>query len=505
MEDCKSVHSIKTIKSSLLGGDTLNECEQVMGPFESRGLLPVEGASYYDQSMEDDSTEAFVGLNYTITALSSVNVAAETFYIALNLNLRYRIPDSDHGPYTAVMARGTLRDEEVQDMADNLEVSVKPPVLEVMNSKAAAFQGWRIISLARCLDTQRKWSWYVTFYCQLQAVCHEDFELRQFPFTKQALQVHIQCKRDMDQLAFVPFLEQSLQPIWQFDKEERRVTALPVRLNYLSCQAEMGTWDVENHHVAFPPLEYLAPLPSGKTYSRCIITIQCRQASAFFLWNTVPIVISLPVLAAMAVLEPMAQVADRLSIVFALLLTMSTYKISITSWMPKKRYLTYLDMYILIGFVCILLVGFLVALSGVVWYNDLEGSRRLAARDDGGDLGSDEGPSPWQQRERVLVIVIVAAWIATHIVLLCCWRRLYPTWSTVLTKEGNKMMNLTRRLQEGRENGHKMSDQRSEWKEPSPPPPPLPPSSHGLRWCSEDGDAEAGLGLLCDGASTTLC
>merc|ERR1740139_1676810 len=126
----------------------------------------------------------------------------------------------------------------------------------------------------------------------------------------------------------------------------------------------MGTWDVENHHIAFPSDEYLAKRPSGNRYSRCIITIQCKQSASFYLWNTMPIVSMLPILAGMAFLEDIDKVALRAGIVLAVLFTMAAYKVSITSWMPQKRYLTYLDKYVLFGFVYILLIGLLVGLSG---------------------------------------------------------------------------------------------------------------------------------------------
>merc|ERR1740139_1581322 len=125
----------------------------------------------------------------------------------------------------------------------------------------------------------------------------------------------------------------------------------------MNCESDIGTWDVESHHVAFPPGPYLATLPSGKCYSKFIISVQCNERASFYLVNTVPFIISLPILAAMAFLIEPEKVTDRLGVVLALLIAIAAYKTSIGSWMPQKGYTTYLDRYVLLGFGAIELVG----------------------------------------------------------------------------------------------------------------------------------------------------
>jgi len=298
------------------------------------------GSCYYDQEDVQQRVSASpaptpIGVAYSISALSNVDVALETFDIVLNLNFRYEIHDQDVAEYE----KEYKKEVHLKDLADNPNIKVKPPVLEVMNSQSYEFKMWRIIAIDRCLNHRKQWQWHVTFCCQLQAKCSEEFELQQFPFTRQALQVHIQAKQALTQLFFVPFQEPSVQPKWRYCKEKQEVEAVPMRLNFMNCSEELGTWDAKGHHIAFPPEDHLMPLPSGNKYSRCIITIQCQQSAGFFIWNTVPIIICLPILSALAVLEPTDAVADRSSVVFALLLTMATYKVSITSWMPKKELL----------------------------------------------------------------------------------------------------------------------------------------------------------------------
>merc|ERR1712217_530912 len=84
------------------------------------------------------------------------------------------------------------------------------------------------------------------------------------------------------------------------------------------------------------------------------------------IYNTTVVIIWLPILSMLCVVEDVSAVADRMSIVLTLLLTMSTYKIVIADWIPQKDYLTLMDKYILCGFALILLIAIWVGVAGVL-------------------------------------------------------------------------------------------------------------------------------------------
>jgi len=436
---------------------------QVDDLFENRGSLTTQGGCYYsDTEVEHFSKKTrstLMGVSYCITNLHDVNVAAETFRAVLNLNFRYRIPECDHQHYEKYKKQGTI--ENIQQLVDDGNLKVKPPILEVMNSLNSEFRLWRISGLDRCSDPREgEWGWYVTFYCQLTTECRDDFEMERFPFTRQSVQIHIQAKQDTHQLLFVPFQERCGQPAWKLvkrdDKSEKAEKA-DRRFNSMTSARELGSWQVENHHVAFPPEDWRFTLPSGRQYSKFIITIQLKQKTGFFLWNTVPIVFCLPLLAGLAFLEESKSVADRSSIVLALLLTMATYKVSITSWMPAKDYLTWLDMYILTGFGLLLAIGFLVGVSGFFQ------------------------TSPMVEAERYITCGLIAVWICCHLAVLCRWAlgdklplvSIYPTWAAVLQSENVKWKHMVDLIQQEQKDKEREEEERLTRK-PNPAPPAIP-------------------------------
>lgn len=428
----------------------------ILKDFQARGEHWIRGASYYDEPREGkrdkQSTSTKVGVSYCITSLAKIDAVEETFSFEMNLNFRYKIKEEDVEEYKRLQQEGNI--DDLQDVVDSQKIQVTPPLLEVMNCTEQEFKHWRIIGVSKCLDPDiavdrcqagPKWCWFVTTYCQLQAVCQEPFELQKFPFTRQALQIHIQCKQSMDTLLFVPFQEPTWQPTLKIDAITRELKDIQPRLNSMNCSTELGTWDVENHHIAFPPADYLAALGSGRKYSKFIVTMQCKQSPDFFLWNTVPVIMLMPLLAAMALLEPIANVADRSSIVFAMLLTMATYKVSLTAWMPQKKYLTYLDWYVLTGFVFILLIGFVVAVSALIHVG--------GAQDDGRRLAPQSGKSfveqfyfgdPVNMVERWFVSFLVVVWLLAHLLFVCTWHRgeICRDWATVMRSENQKMKAL---------------------------------------------------------------
>merc|ERR1712203_376988 len=104
--------------------------------------------------------------------------------------------------------------------------------------------------------------------------------------------------------------------------------------------------------------------------------------------------------------------------------------------MPKKPYLTYLDKYILSGFGCILIMGFLVGISGLIEMLNLTLD---CCPDINGLLV-----------EQVLVVAIMVPWILAHLWLACCVEKLFPTWDSVLKRENDALLDQSKRSQESR-------------------------------------------------------
>merc|ERR1712176_1525395 len=105
-------------------------------------------------------------------------------------------------------------------------------------------------------------------------------------------------------------------------------------------------------------------MPSGSKYSQLLICMQCKQQCKFYVFNTGVVIVFFPILALFSVAEDNTEIADRMSIVLTLLLTMATYKIVIADWIPQKDYLTLMDKYILCGFALILLIAIWVGVAG---------------------------------------------------------------------------------------------------------------------------------------------
>merc|ERR1712176_699202 len=107
-------------------------------------------------------------------------------------------------------------------------------------------------------------------------------------------------------------------------------------------------------------------MPSGSKYSQLLICMQCKQQCKFYVFNTGVVIVFFPILALFSVAEDNTEIADRMSIVLTLLLTMATYKIVIADWIPQKDYVTFMDWYIVIGFILVLVIAFVVTGSG--WF-----------------------------------------------------------------------------------------------------------------------------------------
>merc|ERR1712217_572594 len=169
------------------------------------------------------------------------------------------------------------------------------------------------------------------------------------------------------------------------------------------------------------------------------------------IYNTTVVIIWLPILSMLCVVEDVSAVADRMSIVLTLLLTMSTYKIVIADWIPQKDYLTFMDKYIIAGFLLILFIAAWVMLTAWI-SSDYPNTAAIL----------DE----WELR---LMSVLGAGWAIAHVYVACTWESWYKPWTDLLHDENE-------RLREIADGVNKERNEMEEVKLLSCPEPPLPDS-----------------------------
>lgn len=352
----RSYVNFKTSQTPEADGNVIEE-------YDKRGTSLKQGTAYHDTlDIERFHSAAHIALSYQIASVNSLDSVAETFAVVMDFNLQFEINDSDVDHYNEYKDQGNVT---FQTMTDDKSIKAKPPIIEIRNSvEKPEYSSERVTGLQQCWNHRKKrWAWYVTLYTQLRVTCFEEFEMERFPFTRNSLQVHMQCKLPMAAVLLVPANARSAVPHYCWNPATQKVSPTYARGNTFKTDRTTGSWAVINHHVAFVPWRDSYPMPSGAYFSACLVTIQIEQRATFFLWNTVGVLVLLPVLSAGAVLQDIGDVADRMSIILALLLTMATYMVSINAWIPQKEYLTFMDWYILAGYGWILMMGLVIGIA----------------------------------------------------------------------------------------------------------------------------------------------
>lgn len=417
--------------------------DRVVADWRLRGQLEVPGAAYYSaEDIEKYMDTTFVGLSYQISSISLIDSVSESFRVVLDLNMMYKIDEGDREAYENWKKKGSVSFQEINDATEEgWKVKVKPVVYEIRNAVETPEESQgRIINIQQCYDHRfKKWEWYVSLYLQIRCQCYEEFEMGRFPFARNSLQVFIQCCQSMSQVMLVPFNSRSALPHFFYNAKDDKVQECFKRGNCLKTDKNSGNWLMEQHHAFFVPNHLLPPMPSGNKFSTCIICVQCKQSASFFIYNTVIVVLCLPLLSTLCMVVDVLDVADRMSIVLTLLLTMSTYKIVIADWIPQKDYLTIMDWYILVGFVLILFIALWVMLSAAVFQIPyLEGLQDLIA--------AVEVP---------FMISIWVLWILGHVIMIGpeYWSKesWYKDWTDLLGDENDRLQDIANEVQAERD------------------------------------------------------
>lgn len=473
-------------------GASIESGPPVIDKFENRGkpwrnangeFETVHGVAYHEpEDIEDHPNSTFVGFGYQISNLFNIDAVAETFGCVLDLSMMYKIDDEDYGKYKEYWEAGALK---FQDIVDDQSVIVKPPVIEIRNAvEAPNWVNERVSFIGQMFDhrwrpkasdyqdgtipeedknKKGRWSWYVALYAQVRVICYEEFEFQRFPFSQNHLQIHFQSKLALDRLMFVPYCARSCMP--HYSLFGGKVVDALSRGNLYKCDSSVGNWVVQNHHLAIVPKSILTPMGSGAKFSTAIVVIELQQTATFYLWNIVPLVFFLPILSATAALEDLGAIADRMSIVLLLLLTLATYKITMESWVPQKDYLTKMDIYVLLGFGMILLIGCVVGTTSGIdnfQYTLMRDELRRQANasltdssmldffsftiddsnDAGGNESSPEAPTLSERLDALdntICMILVAVWVIFHIGIFLSQSYWFNGWDVISTSETKKL------------------------------------------------------------------
>lgn len=376
------------------------------------------GAAYYDVELAGDLptwSGAVVGMAYQIVVIDNIDVSRETFDAVYEVHYIYKISGNDKEKYEQAQGWENFSFQRFFDYRwqgnGRGKGVTKPPILEARNAIGEVqVMSERVHSFHGPDDSG---DFCVQLYGQYRATCKETMELSMFPFTRQCLQIRLVSKVAFDNMLFVP---------WNaFQEAMAKKFAIEPRSNTLKAEAEVQSWTIEAHHVAFVPKELAPKMPSGKRYPRIYLCTQARLCPQYFLWNVFFIIFLLTSLSASIVAVPQKDAADRMSILLALILSVAAYKSSVAGMLPAKKYLTRLDKYIITAFCGLFVVSVWVAILA------------LASDEDYG------GPIVPVTTEITVLGCGLVIWLACHVYLLCCSDNLYPSWGEVIRDENDQL------------------------------------------------------------------
>eukprot|EP01106_Pelomyxa_sp_JSP_P003590 TRINITY_DN153_c0_g1_i1.p1 TRINITY_DN153_c0_g1~~TRINITY_DN153_c0_g1_i1.p1 ORF type:complete len:267 (+),score=72.23 TRINITY_DN153_c0_g1_i1:192-992(+) len=161
----------------------------------------------------------------------------------------------------------------------------------------------------------------------------EVMELKRFPFDRQVL--HIKFMHDYE-----------LQPRYSVRWEKHKNQEPQITQN---CQDR--EWDGCTPKIVFPSEE-----ESKLRTQSMSINGQAERLSSYFMWNVVFVLFLIVSMSFLTFEIPPEDGVDRFGLNLTLVLTSTTYKYVIAGYLPKTTYLTLLDKYVLLGFVCLFLV-----------------------------------------------------------------------------------------------------------------------------------------------------
>eukprot|EP01105_Mastigella_eilhardi_P013512 TRINITY_DN3081_c0_g1_i2.p1 TRINITY_DN3081_c0_g1~~TRINITY_DN3081_c0_g1_i2.p1 ORF type:complete len:310 (+),score=69.77 TRINITY_DN3081_c0_g1_i2:541-1470(+) len=155
----------------------------------------------------------------------------------------------------------------------------------------------------------------------------EILELERFPFDRQLLHVEI-CHRKTQSLHFINSL-----------------SSPPTMLS------QQTQWECKD-----PTIELFS---KDKIYGTpgFFFVGKVQRKPAFYMWNVCFPLFLIVALSTLATVVPAEDISARLGLTLTLFLTATAFKIIITNYLPRTNYLTLLDIYAVVSFVLLALMG----------------------------------------------------------------------------------------------------------------------------------------------------
>eukprot|EP01084_Bolivina_argentea_P013649 25609_1 len=161
----------------------------------------------------------------------------------------------------------------------------------------------------------------------IKGTFNQDFDLHSFPFDHHNIIMKFALQIDESVATFA-------------NEEDLNVRLMPFKLDMMG-----GTdWDV------FTPNIYIKKesaieggSASGKRYTHCVIEIPVARRYAYHIWNTFIPLLLIEIFAFSIYFCATRPLAKRLSVIATLLLTLFTFKITVSESMPPTPYVTLLD------------------------------------------------------------------------------------------------------------------------------------------------------------------
>jgi len=470
--------------------DFIRTATDTLLPFNHRCVVEMKsGANYFDDPAAIGPTVQRVGITYQVASFGPIDVVSEVFDVKLEIKYIYKVCEEDAGLYKIAKERSAdnkhddglfqgLFDNGVKQDKDSDEFTMlktKPPILEFRNATALTIVREQVTSVQLMRSIEGEVAHYVSLTGVYSASCYENIELDHFPFSRQGLQVRLVAKMDTNKMLIMPWSAVAPPhvvvdpPDGTAPKGIRQVGNSWVKDNFEWLRAntykhfayEIGNWKVVNHHIAFVPIDLTPPMPSGNKFTRTLITVQVEQMPRFYLLKTLIVIFPMTLVSLIAFIASDIDgeaVANQLAILMAL----AAYTLMTTDWQPARKSLSYIDKYILVSLVLIIVT--------CVWMNLRMTLYKLFVYGEGdsdeGDTGKfyyDTGePGPQSSRIEIFIwVAMIIAWTAFHVrfLLSSCrpawWssaKSPYPRWIDVFSEERRQLKvhasNVERELQD---------------------------------------------------------
>lgn len=221
--------------------------------------------------------------------------------------------------------------------------------------------------------------------------------LQRFPFDRFKLQVRVNLRSSKYHLSPAPFA--GVPNRWGLRSPVNIWLSQPVADSFAPREGHACVWDC--------------------THWKPVATLYLQRHPEHFLTNgLLPLSLLVLISSGIHVIPP-DELANRMDIAVALLLTQFALKFAIASGVPIVPYRTLMDGYYIVSTVFIV-ANLFIAVSISLWY------------------GSDEN----EKLDRILTSVMALTWTVANVLIACNVHRLYPAWDDLHGEQRISSMDL---------------------------------------------------------------